>query len=115
MAFFRPFTYRCTIFHLQLQGRSAISARLCSPNWIPSFTKKEQVINYYMQPHTAGYECIITKNDNLFSIDNILKGENKNDYNGNTYSVSKEVQRAYTTALAREKGASYKNFANLNL
>ena len=82
---------------------------------IDSYNEKEQVINYYMQPHTAGYECIITKNDNLFSIDNILKGENKNDYNGNTYSVSKEVQRAYTTALAREKGASYKNFANLNL
>ena len=70
----------------------------------------EDVRNYTLQPQTIGYECVVSLNGNAFSADDLISL--KKEINGNT--VNEEVRRAYISALAREKGASYKSLSNLN-
>ena len=64
---------------------------------------------YYLQQNPAGYECVVSLNDNIYTIDEIFNGivSGKNPINS-------EVRRAYITALAREKGNGYKTYGFLN-
>lgn len=74
--------------------------------------KDEEVVNYYMQPGTGAYECIVSRNQDSWTYDELMKGT-KNDRNDSNI-LSDEVRRAYISALAREKGAGYKNLSLLN-
>ena len=66
---------------------------------------------YYLQHGTGAYECVIGQNNNVYSTDELLSG-NKPD--GSNTDINKEIRRAYITALAREKGNSYKTYGFLN-
>lgn len=70
----------------------------------------DDVRNYTLQPQTIGYECIVSLNGNEFTADDLISL--RKDVNGKT--VNEEIRRAYISALAREKGASYKSLSNLN-
>lgn len=78
-------------------------------------------INYYLQPQSAGYECLVSRNQTGFTADDYLGFENKtvnyDKSDGSTASVSlnSEIRRAYIQALAREKAALSKNLSNLNV
>ncbi len=66
---------------------------------------------YYLQPGTGAYGCIVGQNNNIYTTDELLKGI-KDD--GSASDVNGEIRRAYITALAREKGNSYKTYGFLN-
>ena len=63
------------------------------------------IVNYYMQPGTGGYECIISRNGSAFTSDDLLNG---------TKGVNANLRQAYILALAREKNASFKTFDAFN-
>lgn len=68
--------------------------------------------NYYMQAGTGGYECVISNNEDMWTYDEMMKGNKTNSEDDN--GMSNEVRRAYISALAREKANSYQNLENLN-
>ena len=70
----------------------------------------DDVRNYTLQPQTIGYECVVSLNGNEFTADDLISL--RKDVNGKT--INEEIRRAYISALAREKGASYKSLSNLN-
>lgn len=61
---------------------------------------------YYLQPGTGAYECVVGQNDNTYTTDDLLSGKKS--------EINQEIRRAYITALAREKGNSYKSYGFLN-
>lgn len=79
-----------------------------------------QSLNYYFQPGTGAYECIVSRNQNRITTDDLIgqkstKTVRRGDEETSTVlKISKTVQTAYISALAREKGASYKHHSGLN-
>ena len=75
-----------------------------------------QTANYYMQPGTGAYECIVSYTKDTISFDDLMslkKGtEDKGNYK-NTYSLA--VDKAFIQALAREKNAETKVYEIYNL
>ena len=80
----------------------------------------EHTLTFYYYPHTGSgaYECIIGREDILFTTDNLIDGtgfnssndaylsEGQSDYEGT--APGNNVRKAYITALAREKYNLYK-------
>lgn len=79
-----------------------------------------QSLNYYFQPGTGGYECIISRNQNRITTDDLIGQKSTktvrrgNEETSTVLKISEKVQTAYISALAREKGASYKHHSGLN-
>lgn len=74
-----------------------------------------EAVNYYMQPGTGGYECIVSMNDPMFTYDELITGTTREvEVDGEKVSLNDKVRKAYLSALAREKGAAFKNFQALN-
>lgn len=75
-----------------------------------------QTANYYMQPGTGAYECIVSYTKDTISFDDLMSlktgTEDKENYN-NTYSLA--VDKAFIQALAREKNAETKVYEIYNL
>lgn len=87
---------------------------------IPVDVVKTEVINSYMQSGTGGYECIISRNNTVdWSYDELMTGEKQvartQKQKDEVGDMNTEVRRAYISALAREKGASFKNFSMLTI
>lgn len=80
----------------------------------------EEPKNYVLHPESQDYNCVVSLNGNEITPDDLIGlKSNKTVTNtktgeSNTYNISKEVERAYVSALAREKGASYKSLSTLN-
>ena len=82
----------------------------------PSSHSTVQTLSYYYYPHSGSgaYECIIGKDELLFTTDNLLLGTkftSTNDAyedNGTDIYPSDNIRKAYITALAREKYNLYK-------
>ena len=76
-------------------------------------------VNYYMQPGTGGYECTVSVNEPMFSYDDLIRGTTEkvtlNDEPKTQVEINKNVRTAYLSALAREKGAAFKNLQLLNI
>ena len=88
----------------------------------PSSHATVQTLSFYYYPHSGSgaYECVIGKQDILFSTDNLILGtafSSQNDaYEGSTTRTpGNNVRKAYITALAREKYALYKISDYFNL
>ena len=64
---------------------------------------------YYQQQNPLGYECVVSLNDNIYTIDELLNG-----IVSGKEPINSEIRRAYITALAREKGNGYKMYGFLN-
>ncbi|MBR3133848.1 MAG: hypothetical protein IKG56_00110 [Clostridia bacterium] len=72
--------------------------------------KYSEAVNYYMQAGTGGYECIVTRNGEMFSYDDLILGTGEIKLNnGTSVNLNPAVRKAYLSALAREKGAAFKN------
>ncbi len=72
--------------------------------------KYSEAVNYYMQAGTGGYECIVTRNGEMFSYDDLILGTGEIKLNnGTSVNLNSAVRKAYLSALAREKGAAFKN------
>ena len=75
-----------------------------------------QTANYYMQPGTGAYECIVSYTKDTISFDDLMSlktgTEDKENYK-NTYSLA--VDKAFIQALAREKNAETKVYEIYNL
>ena len=75
-----------------------------------------QTANYYMQPGTGAYECIVSYTKDTISFDDLMSlktgTEDKENYK-NTYSLA--VDKAFIQALAREKNAETKIYEIYNL
>ena len=67
---------------------------------------------YYPQSGQASYECVVNLNDNIYTTDELLSG--KITEGKEKEEINNEIRRAYITALAREKGDSYKTYGFLN-
>lgn len=80
--------------------------------------EQTEVVNSYMQPGTGGYECIVSRNSNVdWTYDELMTGkklENRTDEQ-DIGEMNQKVRTAYISALAREKGASFKNFSMLTI
>lgn len=76
----------------------------------------DQTVNYYMQPGTGAYECIVSYTKDTISFDDLMSlktgTEDKENYK-NTYSLA--VDKAFIQALAREKNAETKVYEIYNL
>lgn len=86
----------------------------------PSSHSTVQTLSYYYYPHSGSgaYECIIGKDEVLFTTDNLILGtgfhsindayedEGTSEYEGR--KPSENIRKAYITALAREKYNLYK-------
>ena len=80
-----------------------------------SHNKITHTLYYYPHTGAGGYECIIGKEDVLFTSDNLILGTGFHAINDTDVMSSKEgnmarpnVRKAYITALAREKHNLYK-------
>jgi len=79
-----------------------------------------QSLNYYFQPGTGAYECIISRNQNRITTDDLIGQKSTktvrrgDELTSTILPISETVQTAYISALAREKGASYKHHSGLN-
>ena len=76
-------------------------------------SQETQTLYYYPHSGAGGYECIIGKEDLLYTSDNLMLGTQYNilDDDGNiieTKNVNNNVRKAYIQALAREKYNLYK-------
>ena len=75
-----------------------------------------QTANFYMQPGTGAYECIVSYTKDTISFDDLMSlktgTEDKENYK-NTYSLA--VDKAFIQALAREKNAETKVYEIYNL
>ena len=86
----------------------------------PSSHQTTQTLTYYYYPHSGSgaYECVIGKEDILFTVDNLISGTGFHSTNDAYDSVNlsefenkvadANVRKAYITALAREKYNLYK-------
>ncbi len=86
----------------------------------PSSHQTTDTLVFYYYPHSGSgaYECVIGREDVLFTSDNLIKGtgfKSPNDAYDNTNPSQYEgavpnesVRKAYITALAREKNSLYK-------
>ncbi len=82
----------------------------------PSSHQTTETLTFYYYPHSGSgaYECVIGREDVIFSSDNLIEGSafqsreesGLNEYDGRT--PSENVRKAYITALAREKYSLYK-------
>lgn len=98
----------CKEFHKSAgTGNGAVTGYRLIDYEIESYTNESdsEPASYYMQPGTGGYECIVSRNGDSFTYDELMNGAT---------GVNSEVRRAYISALAREKGASFKHFEILN-
>lgn len=94
----------------ELQSFSNVYYTVLEDNTV-SEAQNDDVRNYVLQPQTIGYECVVSLNGNVFTADDMLS-LNKVEVNG--VQINESVRKAYISALAREKGASYKKLSNLN-
>ena len=81
---------------------------------------EENTLTFYYYPHSGSgaYECVVGRQEILFSTDNLILGTtfhssndaydntNQSDYEGTAPGAN--VRKAYITALAREKYNVYK-------
>ena len=86
----------------------------------PSSHQTTQTLTYYYYPHSGSgaYECVIGKEDILFTVDNLISGTGFHSTNDAYDSVNlsefenkvadANVRKAYITTLAREKYNLYK-------
>lgn len=79
----------------------------------PSYGKETITLYYYPHTGAGGYECVIGREDVLFSSDNLMLGTGFHSLNdaGSTKEgklPSINIRTAYVTALAREKYNLYK-------
>lgn len=73
-----------------------------------------QTANYYMQPGTGAYECIVSYTKDTISFDDLMSlKKGTEDKDKNTYSLA--VDKAFIQALAREKNAETKVYEIYNL
>ena len=94
--------------------------QLASYDEIDKSSYESTTLTFYYYPHsgTGAYECIIGKDEILFTTDNLILGtefNSKNDaYDEEKTSIyegtkpSNNIRKAYITALAREKYNLYK-------
>ena len=78
---------------------------------IQSFSHNKEVSNYYLQPGTGAYECIVSLSKNYISYDDLMllkTGKIDDIY----YSLA--ISKAYVQTLAREKNAESKTFELYN-
>ena len=131
---------RCAEFHNSIKDDEEVIAYRSIDYEIDSFihdyyilgdkktSDKSLNVNYYMQPGTGGYECTVSVNGPMFSYDDLIKGTSY----GNAIdpeerakgvriegidkpiSVHFKARTAFLSALAREKGAAFKNMQLLN-
>jgi len=94
--------------------------QLASYDEIDSTTYEQTTLTFYYYPHSGSgaYECIIGKDELLFTTDNLILGtefhsindayedEGTSEYEGR--KPSENIRKAYITALAREKYNLYK-------
>ena len=94
--------------------------QLASYDEIDPTTYKQTTLTFYYYPHSGSgaYECIIGKDEVLFTTDNLILGtgfhstndayedEGTSEYEGK--KPSENIRKAYITALAREKYNLYK-------
>ena len=94
--------------------------QLASYDEIDPTTYEQTTLTFYYYPHSGSgaYECIIGKDEILFTTDNLILGtgfhstndayedEGTSEYEGRT--PSENIRKAYITALAREKYNLYK-------
>ena len=74
--------------------------------------KENQVINYYMQPGTGAYECVVSFTKDTISYDDLMSLKTGTE-GKNTYSLA--IDKAFIQALAREKNAESKVYEIYNL
>ena len=94
--------------------------QLASYDEIDSTTYEQTTLTFYYYPHSGSgaYECIIGKDELLFTTDNLILGTEFHSINDayedegtSTYEgrkPSENIRKAYITALAREKYNLYK-------
>lgn len=94
--------------------------QLASYDEIDSTTYEQTTLTFYYYPHSGSgaYECIIGKDEILYTTDNLILGtgfhstndayedEGTSEYEGR--KPSENIRKAYITALAREKYNLYK-------
>ena len=66
---------------------------------------------YYLQNTTGAYECVVNQNGNTYTTDELFRGTTEDN---KATTANSEIRRAYITALARERGSSYKTYGYLN-
>lgn len=88
---------------------------------LQNYKNNKQAINYYLQPQTSAYECVVSRNQSEFTSDDYFGFKDKSveiigdDGKTKEVTINEKIRTAYIQALAREKGASSKNLSNLNL
>lgn len=74
--------------------------------------KPTQIYNFYLQPGTGAYECVVSRNITTWSYDELMTGvkdeTRENEFVGRG-KMNASVRKAYISALAREKGAAFKS------
>jgi len=87
-----------------------------SNNYLNGDNKNNEIANYYLQPGTGAYECVVSFTKDTISYDDLIQlktgTENKGKYE-NVYSLA--VDKAFIQALAREKNAETKLYEIYNL
>ena len=87
-----------------------------SNNYLNGDNKDNEIANYYLQPGTGAYECVVSFTKDTISYDDLIQlktgTENKGKYE-NVYSLA--VDKAFIQALAREKNAEAKLYEIYNL
>lgn len=69
---------------------------------------------YYLHSGTAGYECLVSKNEVAFTTDDLMNLVATKNIKGTNKTASRATELAYIRALAREKEVSYKRMEVLN-
>lgn len=72
--------------------------------------KEKEKYYYYNHQGASAYECVVALNDNIYSSDELFSGEGTNGKE----DPNVKIRKAYITALARERGNSYKTYGFLN-
>ena len=101
-----------------LQGYNIVDyqQQLTSYDEVDPTSYKSTTLTYYYYPHSGSgaYECMIGKEDVLYSTDNLIKGtaftspNDAYDVTNPSNTPGSNVRKAYITALAREKYNLYK-------
>ena len=102
----------------QLIGYNSIDylQQLASYDEVDPSSYKSTTLSFYYYPHSGSgaYECIIGREDIVFTTDNLLEGTPFKSSNEGVHAEyegqnpNDDVRKAYITALAREKEALYK-------
>ena len=80
--------------------------------WLDKGEKPSVVYNFYLQPGTGAYECLVSRNITTWSFDELMTGvedETRENEFGDRGEMSLDIRKAYISALAREKGAGFKS------